>query len=242
MNRSFYAAILIALILIVGAGSSALAQSEGVVECSNGIVTIGFTAPSNLSAFTCLTVPTSERAEDGKPLTTAKLQSAAIVFDQLRTTNPLSPEMSVFPVSGLSAINTEIYQKAVDLNTSLNTVNTQGLAALSGDLPVLPIQEKTQLMSAEMKTLAPQGIVGIRFLTAFDEAAIGVTNTNLVYAFQGITTDSANYVSVLFPISHAALTAPVANPREYNWSALPEDGWTPRLSELDKIVESITVR
>lgn len=242
MNRTYYAGFIIALILIVIAGHAALAQSEGVVECSNGMVTIAFTAPSNLTSFTCLTVPTFERAADGQPLTTAKLQSAAIVFDQLRTTNPLSPEMTVFPISGLNAINPEIYQKAVDLNTSLNTVSAQGLAALTGNLPVLPIQEKTQLMSVELKSLNPQGIVGIRFLTAFDDAATGVTSTNLVYAFQGVTADSGNYISVLFPITHSALTAPIANPTEYNWSALPEDGWTPRLSDLDQIMESITVR
>lgn len=242
MNRKFYASIFIALILVVTAGQAAFAQSDGIVECSNGMVTIGFTAPSNLTSFNCLTVPASERAADGQPLTTAKLQSAAIVFDQLRTTNPISPEMTVYPISGLNAINPEIYQKAVDLNTSLNTVSTQGIAALTGNLPVLPIQEKTQLMSAEKKTLAPQGIVGVRFLTAFDDAATGVTGTNLVYAFQGITADSTNYISVLFPITHSMLTAPVPNPAEYNWAALPEDGWTPRLSDLDQIIESITVR
>ena len=96
MNRKFYASIFIALILVVTAGQAAFAQSDGIVECSNGMVTIGFTAPSNLTSFNCLTVPASERAADGQPLTTAKLQSAAIVFDQLRTTNPISPEMTVY--------------------------------------------------------------------------------------------------------------------------------------------------
>ncbi len=232
--------ILLALLLILSV--TAVSAQNGKVECSNGKVTIGFSAPVNLDAFTCLTAPDGERAADNQPITTAKLESATIVFDQLRTANSVPPEMTVFPVNGLSQLNPEIYQKAVDLTSLLNTVNTEGLAAVKGDIPVLPPHEKPQLMSADAKILQAQGIVGLRFLTAFDDAAAGVANNNLLYAFQGISTDGRNIISVLFPIQHSAVTAPATSPKEYNWSALPEDGWTPRITELDRIIESIYVR
>ena len=234
--------IFILLALTLALGAAAVSAQNGKIECTNGKVTIGFSAPANLDAFTCLTVPNGERAADKEPVTTAKLESATIVFDQLRTANSVSPEMSVFPVAGLSQLNPEIYQKAVDLTGLMNTVNTSGLAAITGDIPVLPLHEKTQLLSAEAKIIQAQGIVGLRFLTAFDDAAAGANNNNLLYAFQGVSTDGRNIVSVLFPIQHSALTAPAASPREYNWAALPEDGWTPRIAELDRIVESIYVR
>lgn len=221
---------------------SPAAAQNGATECGNGTVTVAFTAPGNLTDFTCLTVPTAERAPDGQPLTAAKLESAAVVFNQLRTANPISPELTVFPVSGLSAVNPEIYQKAVDLTALINSVATNGIAAVTGDIPVLPLQEKPQLMSALPTVLTPQGINGLRFLTAFDDASAGVTNNNIVYAFQGLSVDGRNIVSVLFPIQHSALTAPATAPREYNWAALPEDGWTPRLSDLDEIIKSITLR
>lgn len=236
-NRTMIFLIALTLLLSVSIASA----QNGKVECSNGKVGIGFSAPSNLDAFTCLTVPNGERAADNQPMTTAKLESASIVFDQLRTGNSVSPEMSVFPVNGLSQLNPEIYQKAVDLTSLLNAVNTEGLAAIRSDIPVLPLHEKAQLMSADAKILQANGIVGLRFLTAFDDAATGVTNNNILYAFQGISTDGRNIISVLFPIQHNMLTAPATSPREYNWAALPEDGWTPRITELDRIIESIYI-
>ena len=87
----------------------------------------------------------------------------SVVFNQLRTANPISPELTVFPVSGLSAVNSEIYQKAVDLTALINSVTTNGIAAITGDVPVLPLQEKPQLMSAlpTPSPLLPKALLGI---------------------------------------------------------------------------------
>lgn len=236
-NRSFCLLLSLFVLLI-----SVQIVSANPIECSGGNVTVTVSVPGNLTDFRCLTVPNAERAPDGQPLTNAKFQGAAIVFEQLRTMNPLQPELNVMPITGLSQLNPEIYVKAEELSTLINSVNTNGIDAVSGDVPVLPVQEKSQLFSRLLAVLQFQGGVGIRFLTAFGDAGSAVSNGNLLYGFQGLTVDGKSYVSVLFPIQHANFTDQTMSPREYNWAALPDDGWTPRIADLDKIIESIVIR
>ena len=73
MKKQFF--IFLSVLAGMLAIMSPAAAQNGATECGNGTVTVAFTAPGNLTDFTCLTVPTAERAPDGQPLTAAKLES-----------------------------------------------------------------------------------------------------------------------------------------------------------------------
>lgn len=86
------------------------------VQCGNGTVTIKMSVPS--TNVRCLTVMNSEKAAEGKSLSEARISSAAIVIDDVE--GKFSPEVTVADERIIQCVNSEIYQKAVDLTTMIN--------------------------------------------------------------------------------------------------------------------------
>ncbi len=103
---------------------------------------------------------------------------------------------------------------------------------------------------------------GIRYLTQFDQAPLPVNNRELIYFFHGLTDTGNYYVEAVLPVQ-AAFLAPDENPGSPlpangipfsmdnldtyfqqvadKLNATPPDDFTPSLSALDALIQSIQV-
>ncbi|HRW10623.1 MAG TPA: hypothetical protein P5121_36215, partial [Caldilineaceae bacterium] len=62
-------------------------------------------------------------------------------------------------------------------------------------LPYLPLVNAAQVMHAQAQYIEFDGGTGIRYLTAFHQAAFPISNADLLYTFQGLTDDGRYYVA-----------------------------------------------
>lgn len=77
----------------------------------------------------------------------------------------------------------------IDLNTAI------------GELPALPIRRAAQNIRAQRTFIAGEGVVGIRFMTRYTQNFSPFRGDDLLYTFQGITTDGRYYVVFNMPLS-----------------------------------------
>ncbi|MBD2260874.1 hypothetical protein [Pseudanabaena sp. FACHB-2040] len=125
-------------------------------------------------------------------------------------------------------------------------------------LPYLPEVEGDQLFHAAPTYLEFEGGTGIRYITAYGLDVSPLTTERVFYTFQGLTEDG-RYISAVFPIETGLFTdAATLEGAEYNAfaaryeeylaetrdriaTANPETGFTPPLTQLDALIESIQV-
>ncbi len=142
----------------------------------------------------------------------------------------------------------------------LNALLSDSPPAILGELPVLPLQNGTQAISAKLNKLPFQNGSGLRFITHYAQNSYPVLNGNILYTYQGLTNDGQYYISVWYPLSTASLPntydeSPMAsNPDEFSanfptyieetqqmLNGLPADSYTPSLEQLDAMVQSLGV-
>ena len=164
----------------------------------------------------------------------------------------LTPQIFVFPVEGL------------DVNVVAGKV-AEGLQALLQDhqmgqsLPYLPPYNAAQVLHAQVKYLDFATGQGVRFLTQYDQGLVPVNNRQLLYTFQGLTSDGKYYLAAVLPVNLAGLPA-----AENVTDSLPVDffdnfphyledtvemldqqaasAYTPDLSQLDAMIQSIEIK
>jgi hypothetical protein len=103
-------------------------------------------------------------------------------------------------------------------------------AQLPFDLDFLPRVNAGTMMNAKPGYLDFQSGSGIRYLTVFHQDPLAVTNSDLLYVFQGLTTDGRYLVSGRFAIDN---------------QLLPDDGLVPPTdvdydTYLDQVVSELT--
>ena len=163
-----------------------------------------------------------------------------------------TPQILVIRVSDLG-VNATAAKAAADLQTLLQ--NQQAGVTL----PYLPIYNEKQMLHAQVKFLDFRNGKGVRFVTEWSQGLIPVNNRQLIYTFQGLTSDGKYFVAVVLPLNLAELPAD-----EMSTSGLPADfpnnytqylsdtaarldqqaagAFTPDLSKLDAMMQSIEVK
>ena len=138
-----------------------------------------------------------------------------------------------------------------------------------GTLPFLPLQRAAQVLHTQEKFVSFINGHGIRYVTLYSQAAFPVQNLShmeLLYTYQGLSSDGKYYVSIILPVSLEYVTVDEAtdspfpehgipfnwdnpNPEEYP-NYLEEavamlshknNPFTPSLEVLDKLVQSLAV-
>lgn len=231
--------LLMPLIAILLISAKVVSAQEPRVSCTNMTNTITMTVPS--ANAKCLTVLNNERAADGKPLSEARISSAAIVINDFVQAGKADPEVTVYSTSGLSGVNSEIYAVATSLTTLINEINQNGGAVtLNGALPFLPYQDKTQLFTALPSSINFENGMGVRAITAYGDSGASVSNDSLLYTVQAMSLDGTKYLSAVIPLRNSQITGPVDS-TTFDWNALPADSWSPSLSKLDEYIRSIVI-
>jgi len=165
------------------------------------------------------------------------------------------PLLAVYPVIEFASGN-ELAPPIFDRQQQLLA---QKPAIPDGPIPFIPLVNAGPLVQTQIQYLEFNGGEGVRYLTQFGQAYLPIVNRTLFYTFQGITSDRAYYVSLVFPVNHPALPANedefpgwqeesfAANYDQYaNEIAQQldaEDGSTffPDLTTLDNVVRSLTI-
>jgi hypothetical protein len=114
-------------------------------------------------------------------------------------------------------------------------------------------------MHAHLEYLDFQSGQGLRYLTQFDQAFIPINNYELIYTYQGLTSDGKYYVAAVLPVTHPSLAADASvtgnEPPEFTSdfptyltnvvaSLNPQaaDTFTPDLTQLDAMMSSLEVK
>jgi hypothetical protein len=137
--------------------------------------------------------------------------------------------------------------------SGLRNMHYQHGQSLPGNFPAGPF-------NADIQSINFVNGNGIRYLTQFDQSPLPVNNRELLYYFHGITNDGSYYVQVVLPLQ-APFLAPDENPNSplprngipfhsdqsyfnaiaQQLNATPPDQFSPSLTSLDALIQSITI-
>jgi hypothetical protein len=129
-------------------------------------------------------------------------------------------------------------------------------------LPFLPWINREQTLCAQPEIVEFAGGRGVRYLSYYSQGPNPVLDREVFYTFQGLSNDGQFYVSAFFPVATGIFpTEPPACPQcsepGYDpfaeWSAVlaeqlvqlnaqPADQFTPSLTVLDELIQSIQIR
>jgi hypothetical protein len=181
------------------------------------------------------------------------------------------PQILVFPVAEYVQMSNDHVATLYDAKTMVanlqNILTTQQIPTLAylipiegnnqgNYLPFLPDQQAAQVFHAQEKILPFQSGSGLRYITSFSQAHYPAIGPELLYTFQGLTSDGKYYVSVILPLNQPNLPAMSATAEnDANYPAYlsstvatlnqPEgegvNPFAPSLASLDALVQSITV-
>ncbi|HLO33801.1 MAG TPA: hypothetical protein VK249_31930 [Anaerolineales bacterium] len=169
------------------------------------------------------------------------------------------PTIFVYPADEFAQANSGAAEQIDRLKKVLS-----GSPLLKETLPMVSFFNAASLIAANIQLVSFQNGRGVRELTQYDQYAAPINNHELFYHFQGLTTDNKYYVIAILPINAAILAenetpaAPIPSggvpiptdigPNEGYYisvtqklNSLSPDGFTPALSALDALIQSIVV-
>jgi hypothetical protein len=142
-----------------------------------------------------------------------------LYFDYPLSGTFFDPFMRVFPLADFPAsyaLAPEDYSAATI--ASLQNLLATRPADVDGALPFLTMAGAAQIFHAKLAYIDFANGSGIRYLTSYGQYNVPYNNHDLFYTFQGITSDGAYWVSVIFPVNHAIL------PPTYDSTIVPPGG------------------
>ena len=161
------------------------------------------------------------------------------------------PRIYIYPAADLVSASVDAANIADNLQALLQTQK-------AGDkLPFLPLITDVQVMHAQVQYLDFKSGKGVRFLTQYNNGLSPVNNHDLIYTFQGLTSDGKYYVAVVLPLTNPDLPADslsggnIGMGKNYlNYVAntvsllngQPAGRFMPDLAKLDALVQSIEVK
>jgi hypothetical protein len=170
------------------------------------------------------------------------------------------PKFFFYPKDEFSVVNEGAAQIIADMQTILANQS----APLPEVLPFLPLFNAGQVFHSNEQFLTFQNGTGLRYLTQFSQAPTPVNNHEMFYTFQGLTNDGTFYIAAILPVNAAFLvenaepeTPTPAEGISFDWnnfdtlptyysavkqklSAADPNVFTPSLTSLDRMVESLT--
>lgn len=216
---------------------------------------IRFTFASPLAAG--VSIDSSAAIEAPVDSLLARPASTRFLFEDYLLPDTAQPaRIEVYPVEAYSDASLAAAQIILDLRRMLIERPRQP----ASPYPMLPIPEASQLFQSHLGYMDFQNGSGIRYITQLARNSAPITSADLFYTFQGITADGDYLVSAVFPVWNDTLLPDSDAVPGDTWEALvfdfaayrdgivrtmeshPETAFTPDLSMLDAVVESLAVQ
>jgi len=173
------------------------------------------------------------------------------------------PRIYVYPALEYALLVPGAFESMHRLRNVMNAPFAAGIE----QLPAAPFFNSAQIFASNIQTVSFQNGEGVRFLTEYAQYAAPVNNHELIYHFQGFTSDGEYYIIAILPVtvpvvaetSDAGAVVPsggIAYPRidDANadfqgyyasvtdlLNAAPPDAFTPTLGQLDALIRSMRV-
>ena len=165
----------------------------------------------------------------------------------------MMPQIFIYPVTELGEANEGAGQIVASLQTLLQSPHE------IPNMPFLPLFNASQMMHAHVQYLDFKNGQGLRYLTEFDQGIIPINNHELIYTYQGLTSDGRYYVAAVLPANHPSLPADGTvsgnEPPEFTsdfptylanvvdvLNAQAANTFTPDLAQLDAMMSSLEVK
>ena len=165
----------------------------------------------------------------------------------------MQPQIFIYPVDELGTAN----EGAAAIVASLQTL-LQSPQEIK-NMPFLPLFNAGQMMHAQVQYLDFTNGQGLRYLTWFSQGIVPVNNHELIYTYQGLTSDGKYYVAAVLPVNHPSLPAdgkvtgnePAEFPSDYptylanvvkNLNPQSAGTFTPDLTQLDAMLSSLEIK
>ena len=158
-------------------------------------------------------------------------------------------------MAGLRALDPSVAKGVDDLQALLAARPTNPEA-----IPVFPVFPANQTFRAQVRYLDFPSGSGVRFITRYAQDVSPVTNQSVFFTFQGLTSDGQHYVSLFWPVDTSSLPntdeealggqSYEAWAQQYDaylartvqtLNGLPPDAFTPDLTLLDEMLETLTI-
>ncbi len=169
--------------------------------------------------------------------------------------NPL-PQVKVIPLEALESLNPDAAFEIDELRDLLSRKPPE-IVDPDETIPYIPLSSVDQVFQACVGYLSFKNGNGVRYVTQYNQDAYPIHNNGIFYTFQGLSQDGRYYISASFPISNGILPDPnsvVVNDefrskydsyirnREVEMSSQPVTSFTPDLSMLDALIQSLQVQ
>jgi hypothetical protein len=165
----------------------------------------------------------------------------------------MQPQIFIYPVEELRTVNEGAGQIVASLQTLIQSPQE------IPNMPFLPLFNAAQVMHAHIQYLDFKTGQGLRYLTEFAQGIVPINNYELIYTYQGLTSDGKYYVAAVLPVHHPSLpedaTVTGNEPPEFTSdfpaylanvvSTLnPQAGntFTPDLTQLDAMMSSLEIK
>ena len=207
--------------------------------------TLDLSGVAQKATIETVSMPTFSWWEDAPLYRRATLQGYPV------TDHGYKPRIYIYPAADLVSASVDAANIADHLQALLQTQKT-------GDkLPFLPLITDVQVMHAQVQYLDFKSGKGVRFLTQYNNGMAPVNNHDLIYTFQGLTSDGKYYIAAVLPLTNPDLPADslsggnVGAGKNYlNYVAntvtllngQPASRFTPDLAKLDALIQSIEVK
>jgi len=215
--------------------------------------------PALGSGYECETVPESSSSDIPMDIFIYPAHTELTIQNYPLTRTQFPPQVIVYPVNRFSELLPDVLPLRV---SNLERLTSSGTWS-SRELPFLPPVPMAQTFFSHATVISFHGGRGLRFITDYNEISHPISNRTIFYTFQGLTDDGLYWVAVTLPISSPILPedADFPPPPEgytdeswfQNYSSYVSDvkdtleaqapgSFSPTISILDSLVESITVR
>jgi hypothetical protein len=113
----------------------------------------------------------------------------------------MQPQILIYPANELGKVNEGAGKVVSSLQSLL--LSPQEVTPM----PFLPLFNAMQVMHTQVQPLDFKSGLGLRYLTEFDQGMIPINNHELIYTYQGLTSDGKYYVAAVLPVTHPSLPA-----------------------------------
>ena len=113
----------------------------------------------------------------------------------------MQPQIFIYPAEDLGTVNEGAGTIVASLQTLLQSPQEVP------DMPFLPLFNAAQVMHTHLQYLDFKSGQGLRYLTEFDQGIVPINNYELIYTYQGLTSDGKYYVAAVLPVNHPSLPA-----------------------------------
>ena len=218
---------------------------------------ISFVIPGGLASGANAEKMTAVEANSGAPWDIAPTHLRITLTEYKLPGKFHEPRIFVYPAEEYAAVNPNAAEQIERVKRILS-----GATPMQETLPLVPSFNAAQLFAAQIKVIPFQNGSGVRSLTQYAQYAAPINNHELFYHFQGLSSDGKYYMIAILPINAPILAedekpeatvpeggvpipADIGPNAVYYFSvteglnSLPPEAFTPPLSELDAMIQSI---